>query len=77
MLEYSIETPVFGLIVCFVMTVLLGEFFNSHFNAFVIKSPGAFSVVNLWSLQDYRPITVKSNSLSSDRQLYALLPYYY
>ena len=86
MLEYSVETPVFGLIVdilCFEMTVVLyvqryvGELFHSHFNGFVIKSHGAFAVVNLWSLQDYRPVTVKSNFLSSDHQLYALLPYYY
>ena len=51
--------------------------FNSHYNAFVIKSLPEFVVVNLWSLIDYRPLTVKSNFSSSDCQLFAILPYYY
>ena len=84
MLEYSNETPAFGLVVdilCYELTVLLyvqkyiGDFFSSHYNAFVIKSIAHFVVVNLWNLQDYRPITVKSNFSSSDHQSYALLPY--
>lgn len=86
MLEYSIDTPTFGLVVDvlrFEETVLLyvqkyiGEFLNSHYNAFVVKSHGEFIVVNLWSLCDYRPVTVKYNFVPSDHQLYAILPYYY
>ena len=85
-LEYDIETPRFGLIVdilCFDAVVLLyvqkyvGEIFNSHFNAFTVKSIGKFVVVNLWSIQDHRPVTVKSNFALSDKELYALLSYYY
>ena len=62
MLEYSVETPVFGLrvdILCFKMTIVLyvqryvGEFFIP-----TLKSHGAFAVVNLWSLQDYRPVII-------------------
>ena len=55
----------------------VGKVFHSHYNAFVIKSLPEFVVVNLWSLIDYRPLTVKSNSSSSDCQLFAILPYYY
>ena len=86
MLEYSTDTPIFGFVVdilCFEETVVLyvqkyfGELFNSHYNAFVVKSHGEFIVVNLLSLRDYRPITVKHNFVPSDHQLYAVLPYYY
>ena len=67
MVEYDIETPRFGLIVdilCFDAVVLLyvqryvGEIFNSHFNAFRVKSIGEFVVVNLWSIQGHRTVTV-------------------
>ena len=74
MLEYSDETPVFGLvgeIFCFEASVLLHVY-----NAFVIKSSGEF-LVNLWCLQDYRPVSVKSSFSSSDSSLCALMPYYY
>ena len=69
-------------IICYDMTVVLyaqkfvSKVFHSHYNAFIIKSLPEF-VVKLWSLIDYRPLTVKSNFSSSDCQLFAILPYYY
>ena len=85
MFQYSNETPALGLVVDILFyesTVLLyvqkctGDFFSSHYNAFVIKSKARFVVVNLWNLPDFRTITVKSIFSSSNYQLYALLPYY-
>ena len=61
----------------YMLTNLLVKFFHSHYNALVIKSLPQFVVVNLWSLIDYCPVSVKSNFSSSDCQLFAILPYYY
>ena len=70
MLEYNTENPAFRQVVdiaCHESTVLLyvqkyiANFFSSHYNAFVINSIAQFVVVNLWTLQDYHPVTVKSN----------------
>ena len=64
LLEYDTATPLFGLIMdilCFDAIVLLyvqkyvSEVFDSHFNAFIIKSTGEFIVLNLSNISDHCP----------------------
>ena len=85
LIKYDVDSPVFGKvldILCVNLTCLLyvqvyiGELFSSHYNGFVIKTHGDFSVVNVDTLQDYRPITVRPTFVTS-QYLYALMPYYY
>ena len=63
------------LIICVVE--YYGETFSSHFNAFVIKSRGVVSAINVYSLADHRPFYARFNFSSSDEALYITLPYYY
>ena len=86
LLEYDTATPLFGLIMdilCFDAIFLLyvqkyvSEVFDSHFNAFIIKSTGEFIVLNLSNISDHRPVIVKSNFVPSNKEMYALLLYYY
>ena len=85
LMKYDVDNPVFGKLIdmlCVNSTFLLyvqvyiGEFFNSHYNAFLIKTHGDFCVVNVDTLQDHRPITVRPTFVTS-QYLYALMPYYY
>ena len=86
LLEYDTATPLFGLIMdilCFDAIFLLyvqkyvSEVFDSHFNAFIIKSTGEFIVLNLSNISDHWPVIVKSNFVPSNKEMYALLLYYY
>lgn len=86
MIQYDIDQPTFckvADILCYDSTVILyvqkflGEVFISHYNAFCIRSNGDFCVLDILALQDYRPIVVRSSFFPCDRELYALLPYYY
>ena len=86
MIQYDIDQPTFckvADILCYDSTVILyaqkflGEVFISHYNAFCIRSNGDFCALDLLALQDYRPIVVRSSFFRCDRELYALLPYYY
>ena len=82
MITFDIDRPLFGRVIdilCFDSTIVLvyvqvyvGELFFSHYNAFLIRS-----VLNVLTLQDHRPIVVKSSFSSTVRELYAFLPYYY
>ena len=83
---FDIERPLFGQVIdilCLESTIVVymqmyvGEFFNSHYNAFLIRPNNEFSVLNVWTLQDHRPVIVKSSFVPEDRELYAILPYYY
>ena len=87
MTMFDIDRPLFGRIIDIIrvedstvivyVQVYVGELFISHYNAFLIKPTGEFSVFNMCTLHDYRPVTVKSSFVQSDRELYVLLPYYY
>lgn len=86
MLKFDIDRPTFCKVVdilCFESTLLIygqmyvGEVFNSHYNAFCIKSNGEFTVFDLLTLHDYRHISVKLSFVPYDKELYAMLPYYY
>ena len=77
--------PVFGkiidlvtmedtLIICIVE--YYGDTFSSHYNAFIIKSRGIVSVINMHSLADHRLFYAPSSFTSSDKELYITLPSY-
>ena len=83
LLKYDIITPVFGKIVDLVVidnTLLLcvshfyGELFSSHYNAFIIKTKGVISAIDVCSLDDHRPFYAKTSFSSSEYQ-YVVLPY--
>ena len=50
----------------------VGEIFDTHFNAYRIKTTGEFGVVNLSNIFDYRPVVVKSNFVNTNNDLYAI-----
>ena len=85
MVTFDTERPLFGRVfdlLCYDSTILVhvqvyvGEYFISHYNAFIIRCHGEFSALNIFTLQDHRPAVVKS-SFNGDRELYVFLPYYY
>ena len=85
LVEYDVESPVFGKVIdilCYISTILLyvqeyiGVVFCSYFNAFLVRSHGKFNILNMDTIPDHRPLTVRS-SFASSGDLYALMPYYY
>jgi hypothetical protein len=85
LIKYDVDSPVFGKIIDFlgyISTILLyvqqytSDIFCSHYGAFLIKSHGEFCILNMDTITDYRPITVR-HSFASSGNLYALMPYYF
>ena len=69
MVTVDTERPLFGRvfdILCYNSTVLIdvqiyvGEYFISHYNAFLICCNGEFSALNICTLQDHRPVVVSA-----------------
>lgn len=86
LLKHDIMHPVFGkiidlvtvsnfLVICFVE--YYGDIFYSHYNAYIIKSRGVISAMNVFSLADHRPFYARHSFCSSDQSLYITLPYYF
>ena len=82
LIKFDIDSPVFGKILQFLgysSTILLfvqeyvSDLFCSHYSAFLIKSHGEFRILNMDTIPDYRPITVRFSFVSSG-DLYALMP---
>lgn len=70
LVKYDVESPVFGKVVdilCYISAILLyvqeyiGVVFCSHFNAFLVRSHGRFNVLNMDTIPDHRPLTVRSS----------------
>lgn len=83
---FDIKRPVLGQIIDLVrlestvviyIQLYIGQMFVSHYSVFLIHSTGKFYALDVCSLQDYRPITVKSSFDTCEHGLYAFLPYYY
>ena len=83
MLNYDIFRPTFGKVVniiCYESSVILhmqmfsGEIYVSQYNAFLLNSNSEFCAHELNTIEDYRPVIVKH---SFEKELYAMLPYYY
>lgn len=49
----------------------------SHYNAFIIKSRGVVSAIDVQSLADHRHFYALSSFRSLDKDLYITMPYYY
>ena len=86
LLTYDIMHPVFGKIIdlvtvnnILIICVLeyFGEVYCSHINAYVIKSKGVISAIDVYSLTDHRPFYARHTFSSSDLSLYVTLPYFY
>lgn len=86
LVKYDTMHPVFGkiidlitveetLIICVIK--YFGDTFCSHYNAFVIKSKGVVSAINVHALADHRPFYARASFSLSDEALYITLPYYY
>ena len=83
---FDIERPLFGGVVDLLRlesTIIIhvqkyiGDIFVLHSNSFLIRPTGELSAIDISTLQDHRPVTVKSSFLATDKGLYAFLPYYY
>ena len=79
MTVFDVERPFFGQIVDIIRleaTVIIHVqkfIFVSHYNSFSIRPTGEFSAFDLFTLQDHRPVMVKSSFSATDHGLYAFL----
>lgn len=54
-----------------------GEYFVVHFSAFLVKPAGTFSVLNVCTFEDHRPVIIKSCFEFGNWELYTVMPYCY
>ena len=86
LVKYDSMHPAFGKIIDLVaiedthiicVVEYYGDTFTSHYNAFIIKSRGIVSAINVHSLADHRSFYARSSFSSSDNYLDITLPYYF